>query len=135
MYYLNNTVIVLHKDLFIHLDLGFLGSYHDVTILHHSDFYRRWCVFFTHTDGYFRHYLGDHGYHGDNMFIMQHLGQVKHSPDMDEGALTAYNKMHARYQVGVEWGIGSLKLNYGCLMKRFDATRRKYNHLFRVAAT
>ena len=29
--------------------------------------------------------------------------------DMDDGALTTYNKMHADYRVRVEWGIGGLK--------------------------
>lgn len=53
---------------------------------------------------------------------------------MDEGALTAYNKMHAGYRVKVEWGIGGLKRKFRRLMKRFDATKPKYNHLFRVAA-
>ena len=54
---------------------------------------------------------------------------------MDEGALMAYNKMHAKYRVRVEWGISGLKSKFGRLMKCFDATKPKYNHLFRAAAT
>ena len=32
------------------------------------------------------------------MFIMQRLGNVERLLDLDEGALTAYNKMHVGYQ-------------------------------------
>jgi hypothetical protein len=69
------------------------------------------------------------------MFIMQVLGQVEHPPYMDEGALMAYNKMHAKYRVRMEWGIIGLKSKFGRLMKHFDAAKPKYNHLFRVVAT
>ena len=78
MYYMNNKVIVLHKGLFTHLDLGFPCACLDVTNLRHSDFYRRWRAFITHANGYFGDNLGDHGYLGENMFIMQVLGQVEH---------------------------------------------------------
>ena len=33
---MDNTMIVSHKSLFIHLDLGYVGSYNGVTILRHS---------------------------------------------------------------------------------------------------
>lgn len=33
------------------------------------------------------------------MFLMQRLGNVERPPDMDEGTLTIYNKMHADYSV------------------------------------
>lgn len=51
---------------------------------------------------------------------------------MDKGALTAYNKMHADYCVKVEWDIGGLKRKFKRMMRRFDATKPKYNLLFKV---
>ena len=63
---MNNMVVVLHEGLFIHLDLGFLGFFHDVTIICHSIFYGQWRAHFTHDDGYFVYLLGDPSYIGKN---------------------------------------------------------------------
>jgi hypothetical protein len=41
-----------------------------------------------------------------------------------------YNKMYVGYKVRVEWGIGELKWKWKWLMKHFDSTKSKYNHLF-----
>jgi hypothetical protein len=43
-----------------------------------------------------------------------------------------HNKNNARFKVKVEWGIGGLKSKWRRLMKRFDSTKQKYNHLFRA---
>lgn len=51
-------------------------------------------------------------YIGKNIFIMRRLGNVEKTPDIDEGALTAYKKMHANNHVRVEWGIGGLKCKF-----------------------
>ena len=58
------------------------------------------------------------------MFIMGKLGQVEQVSNMDEGALTTFNKMQAGFQVKVELGIGGLKRKFQHLMKRFDVTKR-----------
>ncbi len=41
-----------------------------------------------------------------------------------------HNKNNAFFKVKVEWGIGGLKAKWRRLMKRFDSTKKKYNHLF-----
>ena len=50
MYCMNNMVVVSHKILFIYLDSSFLGSFHDVIILHHPNFYKRWHAHFMMTN-------------------------------------------------------------------------------------
>ncbi len=45
------------------------------------------------------------------------------------GVVHAHNKMHVRYKVWVEWGIGGLKQKWKRLMKCFDSTKEKYNYL------
>ena len=35
IYCMNNLVIVSHKDLFMHIDLCFPGSFHEVTFFRH----------------------------------------------------------------------------------------------------
>ena len=47
---LNNTVIVDHDGLFIYVDCGYPGSFHDVNILRQSDFHRNWRQYFRHDD-------------------------------------------------------------------------------------
>lgn len=71
MYCVNNVVVVSHKGLFIHLDLSFPVSYHDVTMLHHSNLYSCWRVHFTYGDGYFEYLLENPKCLGENMLIMQ----------------------------------------------------------------
>lgn len=39
IYCMNNTVIVSHEGLFMHVDLGHPKSFHNITILKHSRFY------------------------------------------------------------------------------------------------
>ena len=51
---MRNTTPVAREGLFLHLDLGFPGSFHDVTIFHHFDLHMHWCVQFTHHDIYFK---------------------------------------------------------------------------------
>jgi hypothetical protein len=43
-----------------------------------------------------------------------------------------HNKNNASFQVKVEWGIRGLMSKWRRLMKRFDSTKQKYNHLFRA---
>ena len=37
MYFMNNTVVVDYNELFIHVNGGYPGSYHDVNILRQFD--------------------------------------------------------------------------------------------------
>ena len=132
MYCLNNTVVVDHNGLFVYVDIGYPGKFHDVNILRLSDLFKQWRAFFTHNDEYFEYLLGDPGYVGEDMFIMRRIGQreLAGAEDGDELAIHQYNKMHAGLRVRVEWGIGGLKRKFKRLMKRFDNTKEKFSHLF-----
>jgi hypothetical protein len=117
MYCLNSTVIVDHHGLFIHVDPGFPGSAHDVSILRMSPIHQRWREHFTHTDQYFEYLLGDPGYIGTEQYIMRRLGRTELHENVDSPAIDAYNKMHAGFRIKVEWGIGGLKRKWRRLMK------------------
>ena len=130
MYSMNNIVVVDHDGFFIHVDLGYPGSYYDVNILRYSHLYRQWRDFFTQNDHVHEYLLSDPGYSGEDMFIMRRLGTREFLKDADTGRIRAYNKMHAGYRVRVEWGIGGLKQKWRRLMKRYDATMPKYDDLF-----
>jgi hypothetical protein len=43
------------------------------------------------------------------MFIMRKMGRQKLPPNVDDGVIHAYNKMHVEFRVQVEWGIGGFK--------------------------
>jgi hypothetical protein len=45
IYAMNNTMILDHHGLFIYIDLGYFGSYHDASILHHLAIYQEWPIF------------------------------------------------------------------------------------------
>lgn len=55
MYCMENTVIVSHEGIFLHFDLEFPGSLHNVTILRHSQLYQECLEHFTYTKNYFEH--------------------------------------------------------------------------------
>jgi len=71
-------------------------------------------------------------YMGEEMFIMQTIGQWELALNVDRVVVQAYNKMHASFKVQAEWGIGGLKRKWRCLMNRFDSTKPKYAHLFQI---
>jgi hypothetical protein len=128
---LNNTVVVDNNGLFIYVDAGYPGKFHDVNILRSSDLFKRWRDFFTHRDDYLEYLPGDTGYVGEEMFIMRRIGQRElPAEDLDNQAVHQFNKMHACLKVRVEWGIGGLKRKFKRLMKRFDNTKQKFPHLF-----
>lgn len=129
MYCVNNTVIVDHDGLFIYVDSGFPGSYHDVTILRHSELHANWRNYFVHEDDYFQYLLGDPGYTGEDMYIMRRIGGREIDP-CSEAVIDAFNSIHAGQRVCVEWGIGGLKRKWKRLMKRFDSTKPKFTFLF-----
>ena len=109
MYCMNNMVVVSHGCLFIHLDLGIPGFFHDVIIFCHSNFYKHWHAHCIHGDRYFEYLLGDPSCIDVYMFIMWRFGNVERSLDMDEVVLIACNKIHASYNGRVEWGIGGFE--------------------------
>jgi hypothetical protein len=53
MYLMNNTVIGDHRGLFIYMDVGYSGLYHDVIILCILDMHKNWHRFCVHEDEYF----------------------------------------------------------------------------------
>jgi hypothetical protein len=56
---------------FLCKDLGYLGSYHGLTILKHLSIYQECQENFAHVDDYFEHLFGRPRYMGVEMFIMQ----------------------------------------------------------------
>ncbi len=74
-YAMNKTIILDHKGLFICIDFSYLGFYHDVNIIQHSNIYREWRQCFTNDDEYYDFLLGDLKYMGEQIFIMQRIGR------------------------------------------------------------
>lgn len=83
-------------------------------------------IYFTHTDEHFEMVLGDVGYVGADRYIPHHMGRERIPLSVDVFAINAFNKLHARHQVKVEWGIGGLKQKFRRLMKRFHSTCPNY---------
>lgn len=63
--------------LFIYVDVGYLGSFHDVTILKNSAMERNWRHIFTNIDDYCKFVLGDQGYIGLEKYIMHGFSKAK----------------------------------------------------------
>jgi DDE superfamily endonuclease len=110
MYCFNNVVTIDHDGLFIYVDAGFAGSFHDVRCLRACDIYDNWREYFRcdNLDDVQEYLLGDPGYMGAEMFILR---RVDGREVIDEGSAVAdaFNKRHASRRVQVEWGIGGLK--------------------------
>lgn len=134
MYCLNNTVVVDHRGLFIFLDIGHPGSFHDINILRTTDLFQNWRNYFRHTDDYHEYLLGDPGYVGADAFIMRRFGRTEDTQGLTAATVRAWNKMHAGYRIKVEWGIGGLKRKWRRLMKGYDMRRYKFKELFQAAA-
>jgi hypothetical protein len=102
IYSMNNIVVVDHQGLFTYLDFGYLGSYHDVTILSQSELHKNWCQFFLHGDEYFEYLLRYYGYLSERMFIMRRIGrhEIVHN---DQDVIRAYNKMYR--ECGLNGGL------------------------------
>jgi hypothetical protein len=69
---------------------------------------------------------------GEEMFVMHRLGRWELAPRHDSEAVHAYNKMREGYKVQVKWGIWRFQAQMEKLMKIFNSTKPKYNHLFRA---
>lgn len=87
-----------------------------------------------HKHDHFKYLFGDPGYMGEEMFVMQQLGKHEFASRHDLNVVHAYNNMHVRYKVQVEWGIKVLKWKWKRFMKHFDSTKPKYSHLFKIIA-
>jgi hypothetical protein len=87
-------MVVDHHGLFIYLDLGYPGLFHDVDILWQLDIHTNWRQQFVHKDVYFEYLLGDPRYMGKDMFVMRHIGRCKLAPITNFVAIVAYNKIH-----------------------------------------
>jgi hypothetical protein len=59
---------------------------------------------------------------GEEMFLMQKIGQQKFAPNDNRDEVRAYNKVNVGFKTYVEWGIGGVKRKWRRLMKRFDST-------------
>jgi hypothetical protein len=59
IYSMNNIIMVVdYQGLFIYLNFGQLGSYHDITILCQFELHKNWCPLFLHDDSYFEYLWG-----------------------------------------------------------------------------
>jgi hypothetical protein len=65
---------------------------------------------------------------GEEIFMMQCCGRHEFITMND------LNVVHAWYKMKVEWGIEGLKQKWKKLIKHFDFTKKKYNHLFQDAS-
>jgi len=79
---MNNTIIWGHPGLFMYIDGGYYGYFHDMNILWHFLIYYH----FIHINDYFEYLLGDPRYMGEKMFIMHEIGQHKLTPNVDHDA-------------------------------------------------
>ena len=90
-----------HHDLFIYIDSSYPDSFHDVSFLRESKLYGTWRKHFAHYDGdqYFEYVLGDAGYVGTEMFIMQRIQGHEVGNGISQEVVDAWNKMHPGYHI------------------------------------
>ncbi len=113
------------------MDFGYLGSYHNITILHKFKLHKNWHQFFLNDDDYFEYFLGNLNL-GEKMFIAKKIGRRETGPNATQDVIKTYNKMYVGYKGRMEGRIGELKRKWRQLMKRFDSTKPKYIVLFKV---
>jgi hypothetical protein len=133
-YAFNNTVVVDDNGMFIYVDPGYPGFFHNVVILGNSLLYRNWRSHFSHSDGDIEYLLGDPGYIGEEMFIVRRVNCPKIAADGDIHVVDAFNTMHTGHRVQMEWGIGGLKRKWRWFMKKYGLSHDKFPILFQVAA-
>jgi hypothetical protein len=115
MYCFNNVIVIDHDGLFIFVQVGFAGSFHDVRCFLLTDLFSYWRRYFQNEnrDIVEEDLLGDSGYMGADMFILRRVDNRE--ADAANPVIRAFNKRHAVIRVQVEWGIGGLKKQF----KRF----------------
>ena len=80
------------NGLFIYVDIGYPGKFHDVNILRSSELFKQWRNFFTHDDDYFEYLLGDPGYVDEDMFIIRRIGQREIADENDDLTLQSFKQ-------------------------------------------
>jgi hypothetical protein len=139
-YFFNNIVVIDHDGLFIYVEPGYAGSFHDVNCLRNSELHRTWRQRFTrreNVDGgrYFEYLLGDPGYLGVDMYILRRVD----NREVNAGAagnpvVEAFNKHHAGIRIQVEWGIGGLKNRFKKFLGVMPNRQKKFAIMFKAAA-
>jgi DDE superfamily endonuclease len=136
MYCFNNVVIVDHDGLFIYVDAGFAGSFHDVRCLRNSHLHHNWRDYFTNDDldTVQEYVLGDPGYMGVEMYVLRRVDN-REMPNADENPVVgAFNQRHASRRVEVEWGIGGLKNKFRRFLTQCPNRRNRFALLFEACA-
>jgi DDE superfamily endonuclease len=105
MYPMDSTVIVGHDGLFMYVDPGYPGSFHDVTILQQSELHTNWRDYFTYNDEHVEYLMSDPGYAGADMFVMCRIGVHEVAEGSNANTIRAYNMMRAGRRIKVEWEL------------------------------
>jgi hypothetical protein len=139
-YFFNNIVVIDHDGLFIYVDPGFAGSFHDVNCLRNSELHRTWRQKFTRTESaegdYFEYLLGDPGYLGVDMYILRRVDRrEQNAGNPPNQVVEAFNKHHAGLRIQVEWGIGGLKNRFKKFLGITPNRQKKFSTMFAAAAT
>jgi hypothetical protein len=71
---------MVQYGLSIYFHNKYLGSFHDVNILHELHLYKNWHHFFVHIDEYIEYLLKDPNYMGEKMFVMRWVWEAQDYP-------------------------------------------------------
>jgi DDE superfamily endonuclease len=106
----SNVVVIDHGCLFIYVEAGFAGSFHDVRRLRNTELHTHWRNHFRNDsmDVTQEYLLGDPGYMGVEMYILRRM-DGRESVQGTNPVVDAFIRRHAARRVQVEWGIGGLK--------------------------
>jgi DDE superfamily endonuclease len=104
MYCFNNVVIIDHDGLFIYIDAGFAGSFHDFRCLRNSHIHQNWrnCFASDNLDAVQEYLLGDPGYMGVEMYALRRVDN-REVPDANGNPIIrAFNQRHEACRFEVE---------------------------------
>lgn len=101
MYCFNNLVIIEHDGMFLYVDAGFAGSFHDVRCLRKSHIHDHWREDLVNDDldQVLEYVLGDPGYKGEEMYIISTIDNREMLVDSSNPAVNAFNPRHAARRV------------------------------------
>jgi hypothetical protein len=114
--------------LFIFVDPGYAGSFHDVNFLLHSALHNEWRERFSrpNLDEAGEYILGDPGYVGVEMYVMRRVHRRELPADPGAAAVAeAFNRRQTEI-VKVEWGIGGLKIRFKRLLTHSPTRRASF---------
>jgi DDE superfamily endonuclease len=102
---------LINDGLFIYVDAGFAGSFHDVRCRRNSHIHHNWREYFANDDldAVQEYILGDPGYMGVDMYVLRRVDNREMSNANENPVVRAFNQRHVARRVEVEWGIGGLK--------------------------